>query len=146
VENHRLIFRKLVFSLIILALLFIGTFNALKYHYFWANQTLAGLSFNKNLTDISKYIQILPKGQEKFVITSGNTLERLPIWLFTLNNNVKFFYPNEIGKINPQDPDNSIVFFTENNQNAKSELQPKFPNLAPKKVKCSLDSIYYILQ
>lgn len=145
-KEHGLIFRKIIISLTIFTLIVIGAFNAVKYHYFWANKTMVGVSFDKNLTDISKYIQILPKTQEKFVITSGNTLERLSIWLFTLDDNVKFFYPNEISKINPQDPDNSIVFFTENNQNAKNELLPKFPNLAPKKVVCPLGSVYYMLQ
>lgn len=145
-EKHGLIFKKIVFSLTIIMLLILGTFNAIKYHYFWANKTIVGLSFNKNLTDISKYIQILPRTQEKFVITSYNTLERLPIWLFNLNNNVRFFYPNEISKISPQDPDNSMVFFTENNQGAKNELLPKFPNLNPKKIECSLGSTYYMLQ
>ncbi len=146
-ERYGPLFKKIVFSLTIFILMALGAFNALKYHYFWANKTSVGLSFNKNLTDISKYIQTLPKMQEKFVITSkNNTLERLPIWLFTLDNNVKFFYPNEIDKIIPQDPDNSIVFFTENNQNARNELQPKFPNLVPKKTTNSLGSIYYTLQ
>jgi 4-amino-4-deoxy-L-arabinose transferase-like glycosyltransferase len=145
-EKHGLIFRKIIFSLTIFMLIALGAFNTIKYHYFWANKTMVGLSFNKNLTDISKYIQILPKAQEKFVITSYNTLEKLPIWLFTLNDNVRFFYPNEVSKISPQDPDNSTVFFTENNQNAKNELLPKFPNLAPKKVESPLGSIYYILQ
>jgi 4-amino-4-deoxy-L-arabinose transferase-like glycosyltransferase len=145
-KNYSVIFRKITFSLIIFALLSIGAFNAIKYHYFWANKPEVGSSFDKNLTDISKYIQTLPKTQEKFVIHSTNTLERLPIWLFNLDNNVKFFYPNELNKISPQDPDHSIVFFTENNQDAKNELQPKFPHLVPKKITNSLGSIYYTLQ
>ncbi|PIP26732.1 MAG: hypothetical protein CO140_03695 [Candidatus Moranbacteria bacterium CG_4_9_14_3_um_filter_40_7] len=146
-EEHNLIFRKIIFSLVIFALLSLGAFNTIKYHYFWANKTIVGNSFNKNLTDISKYIQALPKAQEKFVVTgSNNTLERLPIWLFTLDDNVQFFYPNELPKINPRNPNNSIVFFTENNQNAKNELQLKFPNLVPKKIINSLGSVYYILQ
>ncbi|MBU2028520.1 glycosyltransferase family 39 protein, partial [Patescibacteria group bacterium] len=143
-EQHRLIFRKIILFLAVFSLLTIGAFNSLKYHYFWANKTAVGLSFNKNLTDISKYIPILPKAQEKFVITSYNTLEKLPIWLFTFDRNVKFFYPNEIDKISPRDPDHSMVFFTENNQDAKNELQTKFPNLVPNKIINYLGSVYYV--
>lgn len=145
-NTHGLIFRKIIFSLTVFILIILGIFNAVKYHYLWANKAEVARSFNKNLMDISKYIQVLPQTQEKFVITSSNTLERLPIWLFNLGHNVQFFYPHELNKINPRNPDNSIVFFTENNQNAKNELQPKFPKLVPKKITNYLGSIYYVLQ
>lgn len=145
VKNASYMMKKVNLALFILALAIIGLFNSVKYHYFWANQPMVGKSFNKNLTDMSKFIQTLPKNQEKFVITSYNTLESGPISIFNQNDNTSFFYPNQLDQINPQNPDNFIVFFTENNRDAMQTMQQKFPNLKLQKIDGTLDSVYYDL-
>lgn len=145
-KNASYLMKKINLSLIIFALIFIGLFNSIKYHYFWANQPMVGKSFNKNLTDMSKFIQTLPKDQEKFVITSYNTLEKLPIDIFNQGNNTHFFYPNELEKINPQSQDDFMIFFTENNRDAIQTMQQKFPDLKLQEVDGTLDSVYYVLK
>lgn len=145
-KDHSLIFQKITSSILISVFIFIGVFNSLKYHVFWPAKEKTELSFNKNLTDISKYIRTLPEEKEKFVITSYNTLERLPIKIFTQKNNVVFLYPNELGKITPFNADDFIVFLTENNQLAIHEIQNSFPDLNLQKISKTPGSVYYILK
>jgi hypothetical protein len=145
-EKHGPLFRKTFLGLVIFTLIIIGLFNGIKYHYFWANQEKVGFSFNKNLTDIQKNIKTLPKEQEKFVITSYNTLEHGTIGIFVLQNNVTFLYPNELEKLNPKNPTDFIVFLVENNKEAMTTIQQKFPNLALQKIEGTLGSVYYILK
>jgi 4-amino-4-deoxy-L-arabinose transferase-like glycosyltransferase len=145
-KNSTALFRKVNLSLIIFALIALGLFNSIKYHYFWANKPIVGSSFNKNITDMSKFIQTMPKEQEKFVITSYNTLIKLPILIFNQDNNVSFFYPNELERIQPKNPANFTIFFTENNQEAIQAMQQKFPNLQLQEVDETLGSVYYILK
>lgn len=144
-ENPKL-YKKIVTTFIVAMLLFIGIFNSIKYHYFWANKEKVGLSFNKNLTDMTKYIKTLPEQKEKFVVTSYNTLEKAPIEIFTHPNNVSFVYPNELSKINPQNVHNFMIFFTEQNTSAMNELQKRFPTLKLQEVDGALGSVYYILK
>lgn len=138
--------KKIIIALVTIMLVLIGIFNSIKYHYFWANKEKTGLSFNKNLTDITKHIKSLPEQEEKFVVTSWNTIEKAPIEIFTHPNNVIFVYPNELQKINPQNGANFIIFFTGYDITAISELQQLFPNLILEEINNSLGSIYYILK
>ncbi|NCO98383.1 hypothetical protein GW864_04430 [bacterium] len=145
-EKNPKLYKKVVTACIIGMLLLIGIFNSVKYHYFWANKEKAGLSFNKNLTDMTKYIKTLPEQKEKFVVTSYNTLEKAPIEIFTHPNNVSFVYPNELSKINPKNVHNFMIFFTEQNTSAMKELQQRFPTLKLQEVDGALGSVYYILK
>ena len=146
VKNASYIMKKVNLALIILALVIVGLFNSIKYHYFWANQPMVGKSFNKNLTDMSKFIQTLSKEQTKIVITSYNTLESGPIAIFNQDDNTNFFYPNQLDQIIPQNQNNPIIFFTENNQDAISVMQQKFPSLKLQEVDGTFGSVYYILK
>ncbi|MDZ4385133.1 MAG: hypothetical protein U0944_01810, partial [Candidatus Moranbacteria bacterium] len=131
---------------VILMLASIGFFNSVKYHYFWANKEKVGLSFNKNLTDIAKYIKTLPPQEEKFVITSYNTLEKAPIEVLIHPNNTSFIFPDRLSEINPQNSRDFMIFFTEYNQDAIREMRQKFPDLAFAEIDNSLGSVYYILK
>jgi len=115
--------------LLIVALLAIGIFNSVKYHYFWANKVKTAHSFNKNITDISKFMRTLPVNEEKYIITSYNTLERLPIKIFHMEPQNTYLFPNELEKINPADKNNFLIIFTERNSDVIKTLQTKFPNL-----------------
>jgi len=145
-QQHPKLHKITTTAFIILLLVSIGLFNSIKYHYFWANKEKVGLSFNKNLTDISKYIQTLPIQKEKFVVTSYNFIEKAPIEIFTHPNNTFFAYPNELSKINPQNSNDFMIFFTEYNQEAITEMQQKFPRLTFSETDGSLGSVYYILK
>lgn len=121
--------KKIAYSLLIVALLAIGIFNSVKYHYFWANKVKTAHSFNKNITDISKFMRTLPVNEEKYIITSYNTLERLPIKIFHMEPQNTYLFPNELEKINPADKNNFLIIFTERNSDVIKTLQAKFPNL-----------------
>lgn len=145
-KNSHQVVKKINLALILIALVSIGLFNSVKYHYFWANQPVVGRSFDKNLTDISRHLQSLPREQEKFVITGYNTLEKEPIEIFNQNNNVHFFFPNELDRVIPEIPAGFIIFFTHNDRESISYLQQKFPELQLQEVKETLASTYYILK
>jgi hypothetical protein len=146
-KKHGIFFRKSVSFLIIFTLLGIGVFNTLKYHYFWARKVEVANSFNKNLTDISRYLKTLPEAKEKFIITGYNTLARLPIYIFNPDSaNTRYLYPHELDKISPRDPKNLIVISTEKNPEFFSALMQKFPQLSLKEIKNSLNSNFYVLK
>lgn len=128
-KNKPFAFKKRLYISLILTVLLIGAFNSVKYHYFWSNKAKTAYSFNKNLTDISKFIKTLPADEEKYIITSFNTLERLPIKIFHMEPQNVYLYPNELDKINPKDRNNFMIIFTEKNQSAIGHLQTKFPEL-----------------
>jgi len=146
-EKHGLIFRKIIYSLTIFMLAVLVIFNALKYHYFWANKIETAKSFNKSLTDISHYIKTLPPQKEKYIITSYNTLAKLPIYILNADDSsIKYFYPNELDKIKPADPKNIIIIFMEKNTEAIATLNQRFPLLLLEEIKNKLDSVFYILK
>jgi len=150
-EKHRLIFRKIIFFLVIFTLLVIGLFNSIKYHYFWANNPKVAESFNKNLTDISRYIQTLPAQKEKFIINSfgpyHSPLDRLPIQIFNLNlPNTTYLYSWQgFDQIKPKTND-FIIILTGKDADTESRLKQVFPYLTLQKVVPSPGSIYYILK
>lgn len=121
--------KKIAHILLILALLLIGALNSVKYHIFWAQKAKTAQSFNKNITDISKFIMTLPANEEKYIITSYNTLEKLPIKIFHMGSQNHYLYPNEIDKISPGNTDDFLVIFTEKNKEAIEATKKKFPQL-----------------
>jgi len=137
--------RKFTLCLIILILIFVGIFDVIKYHIVWANKERVAYSFNKNLTDISRFINDLPIDTETYVVTSYNTLEKLPIQIFNKGKANHYLLPNELNKINPKDKNNFYIFFTENNQGAIEEVWQKFPQLQRQTIRLDRGSIFYIL-
>jgi len=138
--------RKTITTFIIFSLVFIGIFNTLKYHVVWANKERVAYSFNKNVTEISKYIALMSPNQETYVITSYNGIERLPAKIFHTKTYNHYFFPNELDKITPKDKNNFIVFFTENNVEAIKSVQEKFPDLQLQIVRNEPGSVFYILR
>lgn len=145
-QEYSPLFYKITLSSVIVILIFIGVFNSLKYHIFWPAKEKTELNFNKDLTDISKHIQTLTKEKEKFVITGYNTLEKLPIQIFTRKNNVVFLFPNELGKIAPKNANSFEVFLIEDNQAAIQEIKNRFPALKLEKISVTQGSVYYVLK
>jgi 4-amino-4-deoxy-L-arabinose transferase-like glycosyltransferase len=146
-KKHGKFWEKFTLSFLICVFLFIGAFNSLKYHVFWASKVRVAQSFDKNVTDISHYLDTLPKNQEKHIITTGNTLIRLPIYIFhSRDESIHYFYPDEMVKINPNDPQNSIFIFIEKNDEAIKFIQRKYPFLQLNEVTYPLQSKFYILK
>ena len=146
-EKQGVFWKRFFFFFLISILLIIGIFNSLKYHIFWAKKVRVAQSFNKNITDISKYINILPENQEKYIITSYNTLIKLPIYIFhSKDSSVQYFYPNELDKINPKNPRNSIFIFIEKNDEAINQIQKRYPFLKLTENIYPGESKFYILK
>jgi 4-amino-4-deoxy-L-arabinose transferase-like glycosyltransferase len=140
-------YKKNILTIILLVLLPIGIFNSLKYHVFWAQEELVATSFNKNVADIYHFVETLPKNQEKYIITSSNTLIKLPIYIFTSHDTtIKYFYPDELNKISPTDLSNSIFIFMEKDKKAINYIKTKYPQLTFEEKDYSLGSKFYILK
>lgn len=145
-EQSNAIWKKFTFSMLTIVFIGIGIFNSFKYHIYWANQERVAFSFNKNLTDISRYANNLPPEENIFVITSGNnTLERLPIYILNSRRNIKYINANETEKIN-QGKDKFTIILTGNHKDVISALQNRFPDLKLKQINETLGSVYYILK
>jgi len=139
--------RKNVFILLLISFLFIGIFNSIKYHFVWANKERVAYSFNKDLTEIAKYISLLPQDQETYFISDGsNTLERLPIWIFHNKPFNHYLTSNELNKIKPSDKNNFIIFLTKMDNLTIKSIQTKFPQLQFEVVQNNPGSVFYILK
>ena len=139
--------RKNISILLIISFLFIGIFNSVKYHLVWASKEKVAYSFNKSLTEISKYISLLPQNQETYIITDGsNTLERLPIWIFHNKPFNHYLVSNELEKIKPKNESDFIIFLTNSNLFTIESIQNKFPQLQFEVIQNEPGSIFYILK
>jgi len=145
-ERHTFLFKKIIWSLVIFALIVIGFFNPIKYFYFWANKPIVANSFNKSLTDISQYIQTLPKDYPTYIITSYNTLEKLPIYIFNSKRlNTKYLYTNQTDQIQLGNSHFTIIM-TGHYDDAIASIETHFPNLSLERINESLGSTYYIFK
>ncbi|MDQ1284170.1 MAG: 2 protein [Patescibacteria group bacterium] len=143
-ENYNPISRKVVSAVIILMLVFIGVFNGVKYHLFWAKKIETARSFEKTLLDVSDYIRTIPAKKEKFIVTE--TMQRIPIKIFNPKMpNVSYFYPKEAAQINPRGEDFEIIL-TERNDEAISILQNKFSELKLEEKKDELGLSFCVLR
>jgi 4-amino-4-deoxy-L-arabinose transferase-like glycosyltransferase len=137
--------KKLCVGLIIFALVFIGIFNSVKYHYFWANSIEAARAFEKPLMDISDYLKTVPPATEKYILT-GN-MQRVPIRLFNEKMpNITFLYPGQSEDIKPQKPGDFLVILTERNDQVAKALVARFPGLQFEEKRDQLGTGYYILK
>lgn len=103
---------KIVFAITIILLIYVGIFNSLKYHVYWANEVEQARSFDKSLTDIAFYVQKLPAETTKYVF--GDPLKRLPIELLNEKTpNLIFLYEQEVEKI---DFTKELIIITTNNE------------------------------
>lgn len=143
-EKYSSLMRPLSALLICLVLVFIGSFNAIKYHFFWARQPQVAQSFDKNLMEISDYIKTQPESAQIYVIEES--MQRIPIQLFNWQRpNTSYFYPGQIDGISPADS-NFMVLFSDWNDEIVSKLEAKFPGLPIQEVRDNFGMSYYILK
>lgn len=143
-EKEGYIFRKIIGSLVIFILIFIGIFNATKYFIFWAQKTETARSFEQSNMDISNYIKKLPPETEKFIVTGS--MQRIPIKVFNPRmKNLTFYYPSEISQISPNTK-NFVVVMSEKNDEIISRLKNKFPNLFLEENKDEYGISFYVLK
>lgn len=143
-EHYTYLFKKISVSFLLIILVSIGIFNAVKYHYFWANKTEVAQSYDNNILEVAKYAQNIPRSKEVDIVVE--VMQRIPIQLFNWESpNINYYYPSEIDKINPKD-DNFEIILTEYNDEVVNYLQNKFPNIKNSEVKDRFGLTYYILK
>jgi len=143
-QNKTPLFKKINYSLIIAILIFVGIFNSLKYHVFWANKVETARSFERILMDVSDYLKTVPPQTEKFIIAEN--MQRIPIKVFNWSMpNLSYFHPSEITKINPK-TGNFMIIMTDYKEETAQSLLLRFPNLRPQEIKNKFGLSYYILK
>ncbi len=127
----------------IIALLIIsGLCNILKYHKYWATNPHQAQSFNKNLTDIAKYIKTLPQNSNKYII--AGPLERLPIKLLNETTpNLYFLYEDEIDKVDVSK--NFYILMSNKKTNVIDNLSNK-TNITINTITTNLDTEFIIVK
>jgi len=143
-KKYTWFFRSLFLFLIIAMLLFIGLFNSLKYHVFWASRVETARSFENVLMDASDYLKTLPAEKEKFVVAEN--MQRIPIMLFNQNTpHLEFVYSGQIDYLTPK-TNNFIIILTDKNEAVINYLKNKFPALELKETKDSYGLSYYTME
>ncbi len=143
-KKYSWLFRGISMFLIISMLLFVGLFNSIKYHIFWASKTETARSFENVSMDVTNYLKTLPDQKEKFVV--AESMQRVPITLFSQNMpNLEFVYSGQIDSIKPKTTD-FIIILTEKNDDVLTYLENEFPTLQLKEAKDSYGLSFYTLE
>lgn len=141
-------FRTFVLSMAILVFVFIGLADPIKYFVYFNNSPKQHQVFDANLKEVSNYLKTLPQTQEKFIITGS--MERLPIKYLNPNtSNTFYFYPGEVDKISPSNPQSAIFIFTGADWDAINYLRNKYEGankLTFKEYKNSFGDTFFTLQ
>ncbi len=124
-------------------LLFVGTFDIVKYHVFWANAPQQHRAFQSNLMDIARFIRETPKEIPVYLIT-GN-MERIPVKLFnTERTNLTTLSPDEA--LSTTFPDLAVILLTEPNDALLTALRSNSTNtLSPQTQQFPPSDPFYII-
>ena len=143
-DHYSKLFKKVSVSFLVFILLFVGAFNAVKYHLMWAKKAETAQSFDRNIMDMVNYIKNQPESEEIFVVIES--MQRIPIQIFDWNRpNLQYFYPGEIDSINPATPD-PVIMITDYNEEILNKLQIRFPKMELEEKKNEFGMSYYILR
>ena len=145
-EKKNLTMKEFAVSLVMAMLVFVGLFNPIKYFFFWANTQKAAESFEKTMANAQNYIKTIPPSKEIFV-AAGN-MQRVPVRFFNWNNpNFHDINPDEIKIIQPKDPKNFVVVFTDLEKDSIIEnITSRFPEITFEKFIDPLGMSFYVLK
>jgi hypothetical protein len=137
--------KGLVLSVVIFLLLVVGLFNPIKYFAFWSKTPEAARAFEKTVTNITDYAKIQPPQREVFVAV-GN-MQRVPPRLFNYQNpNFHDLHPVEIGTVQPRDPNNFVVIFTDYQKDSIIQnIESRFPGMQVRQFTDAVGSTFYTL-
>jgi 4-amino-4-deoxy-L-arabinose transferase-like glycosyltransferase len=130
-------FKISTFSLLVIAFVFIGLFNTVKYFVFWANNREQHGAFNENLKNMALYLNNLPSHINKYVVPNGSGKimeDGLPVsnevikYLTYKKSDPEFLTPNSIIKT-PM-----VILMTKYDQNIIDRVRLKFPQAETKKI------------
>lgn len=146
VEANKLWGKKIIYSFFILVILFVGVFDAVKYHIFWARHTQTARSFEKNITDAAYYIRALPKEKEVYAVM-GN-MQRVVVKMFNWDRpNFYELSPFELDRIKPNNPKKMVIVFSDYQKEEIIErATERFGTMDFRVVEDSHGLKYYILE
>lgn len=143
-QEYSPLFKKVTASLMVFILLFIGVFNSVKYHYFWANKKEVAQSYDANILEVSNHVQAVPDTKEVDIVVE--VMQRIPIQLFNWERpNVNYYYPSEVDQINPPSKNFEIIL-TDYNDDVVNYIQNKFPDIKNSEIKDRFGLTYYVLK
>ena len=148
-KKHNQFSQKLILALVILSLVFIGLFNTIKYHVFWANKTETARSFGNTIMDVSRYIKSLSPDTVKIIITRdwSQRYERLPLQVINVDDkNIIYLYSAEIDQINPAKIGKFVIIFINYDAETINKLLNNHPGLKFQEVPDKFGLKYYILK
>lgn len=143
-EHYSGLSKKITVALAVFMLIFIGIFNVIKYHFFWAKNPKTAESFEKNLMDVSYYLKTLPDSREKFIV--AESMQRIPIRLFNWDRpNTAYVYSGQIESLAPK-TDDFIIILTAYSDRVVDYIKARFPLIQIEERKDGLKQSFYIMQ
>jgi len=140
------IHKKLATGLICVMLLSIGLFNPIKYFVFWAHNPKTAGSFAGNLLEAKNYVRTLPASEQVFFVTDN--MSRVVLRLFNFQNPAfRDLHPNDLATIQPRDPNNFVVVFTDYDKDEIIQnLKTRFPALQLEEKTDSVGMRFYVMK
>lgn len=134
------------YFLVILGLFFVGIFNSVKYHHFWANNPKQAHSFEANLIDASDYLQKLSDQKTKIVIAEN--MQRIPIKLFNHEKpNTTYLHPGELDDFLEKPTSKDAIFIlTDLKQEISQKIQKENPHLELHKMSGKFGESFWVLK
>lgn len=129
-----------IVPILIITLAFVGIFNTLKYHVFWANNPQQHGAFNENYKNMARYLNSLPAGTHKYVLANGEGRDMedgLPVSAqvikflgYDKDNSINF--TRETEKIVLEKP--SVLVMMRYDQGIADNLKKKYPEIEEQRI------------
>ncbi len=134
--------RVFLLTIIGIFLLFVGVFNTLKYHVFWAQNPKTATAFHKDLHDIVTALPTYPPYKEKIII--AGPLERLSVSFFVGDDDhVHYKTPQEVSSLTLQPHD--IIFVPQEHADTMKQLPQTTPPYITEKHLQKGASVFYTI-
>lgn len=138
-------FRIFIVSFFILAFGFIAISDTVKYFVFFAGSQQQHAGFQGNLKEISNYLHLIPATNEKIIVTGS--MERLTIKYLNPNfPNTSYLYPGQAVSINPNNPQNTVIIFSNPDWEAINATRDLFPDIKFEQHRNQFGDVFYVLK
>ena len=119
----------IILSFIFIVVPFVGLFETIKYHYFWANNPRQAQSFESGLVDDSYYIRNLPS--ETPVIVIAENMQRIPVKMFNFQRpDTAYYHQDELDTLLDTEIQSETVFvLTGKQQWVADKIIQRFPEM-----------------
>lgn len=143
-DRRPFVFKKIIFSLIVIMIIAIGTFNSIKYHLVWAEKKEVAYSFDKNITEISNYVKTVPKTKKIYII--AESMERPAIEVFNWEApSISYYSPENVEQIKLSGQNFEIIMINKSDD-LINYFSQKIPEKEFQEIKDNKGMSYYILK